>query len=75
MCRVTACSPASSCSGWVPDDSAEHRVPLAQAWAVPLEQAFPLAGSRLGNTGPARRGAYVGLVPGEYFSGAPRVQG
>jgi hypothetical protein len=33
---------------YVPDDSAEHRVPLKQAWAVPLEQAFPLAGSRPG---------------------------
>ena len=33
----------------VPDDSAEHRVPLAQAWAVQLEQAFPLAGSRPGS--------------------------
>ena len=32
----------------VPDDSAEHRVPLAQPWAVQLEQAFPLAGSRPG---------------------------
>jgi len=25
---------------YVLDDGAEHRVPLAQAWAVPLEQAF-----------------------------------
>ena len=32
----------------VPDYSTEHRVPLAQAWAVQLEQAFPLAGSRPG---------------------------
>ena len=60
----------------VPDDSVEHRVPLAQAWAVPLEQAFPLAGSRSGNTAQAgRRGAYVGLAPSEYFSGATGVQG
>ena len=29
-------------------DLAKSRVPLAQAWAVPLEQAFPLAGSRPG---------------------------
>ncbi len=33
---------------YVPDDGAEHRVPLAQAWAVPLEQAFRFAGSSPG---------------------------
>jgi hypothetical protein len=27
---------------YVPDDGAEHRVPLAQAWAVPLEQGLPV---------------------------------
>jgi hypothetical protein len=27
---------------YVPDDGAEHRVPLAQAWAVPLEQGIPV---------------------------------
>ena len=26
----------------MPDDGAEHRVPLAQAWAVPLEQGLPV---------------------------------
>src|SRR6478609_6235007 len=26
----------------VPDDGAEHRVPLAQAWAVPLEEGLPV---------------------------------
>ena len=33
---------------YVPDDGAEHRVPITQAWAVPLEQAFRFAGSRPG---------------------------
>jgi hypothetical protein len=33
---------------YVLDDGAEHRVPLAQAWAVPLEQAFRFAGSSPG---------------------------
>jgi hypothetical protein len=27
---------------YVPGDGAEHRVPLAQAWAVPLEQGVPV---------------------------------
>ena len=27
---------------YVPGDGAEHRVPLAQAWAVPLEQGIPV---------------------------------
>ena len=27
---------------YVPDDGAEHGVPLAQAWAVPLEQGIPV---------------------------------
>jgi hypothetical protein len=27
---------------YVPDDGAEHRVPLVQAWAVPLEQGLPV---------------------------------
>ena len=27
---------------YVPDDGAEHRVSLAQAWAVPLEQGIPV---------------------------------
>jgi hypothetical protein len=27
---------------YVPDDSAAHRVRLAQAWAVPLEQGIPV---------------------------------
>jgi hypothetical protein len=27
---------------YVPDDGAEHRVPLAQACAVPLEQGIPV---------------------------------
>src|SRR5258708_37856397 len=27
---------------YVPDDGAEHRVPLAQAWALPLEQGIPV---------------------------------
>src|SRR6187200_282633 len=27
---------------YVPDDGAEHRVPLAQAWAVPIEQGLPV---------------------------------
>ena len=27
---------------YVLDDGAEHRVPLAQAWAVPLEQGLPV---------------------------------
>jgi hypothetical protein len=27
---------------YVSDDGAEHRVPLAQAWAVPLEQGLPV---------------------------------
>ena len=32
--------PAGYCFevSYVPDDGAEHRVPLAQAWAVPFEQ-------------------------------------
>jgi hypothetical protein len=33
---------------YVPDDGAEHRVPLAQAWAVPLEQGLPVRRSRPG---------------------------
>ena len=30
---------------YVPGDGAEHRVPLAQAWAVRFERAFLFAGS------------------------------
>jgi hypothetical protein len=33
---------ASRSVSYVPDDGAEHRVPLAQAWAVPLEQGMPV---------------------------------
>jgi hypothetical protein len=33
---------------YVPDDGAMHRVPLAQVWAVPLEQGMPFAGLRPG---------------------------
>ena len=27
---------------YVPDDGAEHRVPLARAWAVPFERGVPV---------------------------------
>jgi hypothetical protein len=27
---------------YVPDGGAEHRVPFAQAWAVPLDQGIPV---------------------------------
>ena len=33
---------------YVPDDGAEHRVLITQAWAVPPTRAFRFAGSRPG---------------------------
>jgi hypothetical protein len=46
--RLEACRPIDPPAddgfevSYVPDDGAERRVPLAQAWAVPLEQGSPV---------------------------------
>jgi hypothetical protein len=40
---------------YVPDGGAEHRVPLAQAWAVPLEQGIPVRRFEVGPAGEHER--------------------